>query len=295
MRIGELAALAGVSTRAVRHYHQVGLLPEPVRRANGYRDYGLRDAVALARVRRLTELGLGLEEVRDVLADDAGRELRDVLVELDADLARQEEAIRTRRSRLAALLRRAEEHGGLPDEGPVSEQLAELFAEMARASAAMPGPEPVMAAKDREVLALLETAGGSGGQQELMSALRETFTAPGGMERAYEVYGLFDGLAAAEPGAPEVADVARALADCLPQRVVARSVLDAGWPAGSGADAGSDGGGAGGVGDGAGFAEAVFADLAPAQAEAVRRAIRLVVERERSAEREQNAGREGER
>ena len=64
MRIGELAELAGVSTRAVRHYHHLGLMPEPERRANGYRAYGLRDAVALARIRRLTELGLGLEEVR---------------------------------------------------------------------------------------------------------------------------------------------------------------------------------------------------------------------------------------
>ncbi|WP_260615593.1 MerR family DNA-binding transcriptional regulator [Microbispora sp. KK1-11] len=29
MRIGELAALAGVSTRTVRHYHHLGVLPEP--------------------------------------------------------------------------------------------------------------------------------------------------------------------------------------------------------------------------------------------------------------------------
>ncbi|MFE1561061.1 MerR family DNA-binding transcriptional regulator, partial [Streptomyces sp. NPDC058734] len=39
MRIGEIAALVGVSTRAVRHYHHVGLLPEPERRPNGYRAY----------------------------------------------------------------------------------------------------------------------------------------------------------------------------------------------------------------------------------------------------------------
>ena len=59
MRIGELAAAVGVTTRAVRHYHPHGLLPEPERRANGYRDYTLRHAVVLARIRRLTELGLG--------------------------------------------------------------------------------------------------------------------------------------------------------------------------------------------------------------------------------------------
>ena len=57
----------------------------------------------LARIRRLTELGLGLAEVRDVLADEAGKDLTEVLEELDADLARQEASIRDRRTRLRAL------------------------------------------------------------------------------------------------------------------------------------------------------------------------------------------------
>jgi DNA-binding transcriptional MerR regulator len=70
MRIGELADLVGISTRAIRHYHRVGLLPEPARRGNGYRAYSLRDAVELARVRRLVELVLSLAEVGDELADD---------------------------------------------------------------------------------------------------------------------------------------------------------------------------------------------------------------------------------
>ncbi|MDG4865933.1 MerR family transcriptional regulator, partial [Streptomyces sp. T-3] len=107
MRIGELAALAGVTSRAVRHYHHLGLLPEPERRPNGYREYGLRHAVELARIKRLTELGLGLGEVRDVLADDEGKELAEVLEELDADLARQEDALRERRARLGVLLAQA--------------------------------------------------------------------------------------------------------------------------------------------------------------------------------------------
>lgn len=148
MRIGELAAAVGVTTRTVRHYHHQGLLPEPDRRPNGYREYTLRHAVVLARIRRLTELGLGLAEVRDVLAEDAGKDLVEVLTELDADLARQEEAIRERRARLRALL---ETEGGLTAEGPVSPQLAALFKDMAHAS------DSPMAAKDREVLALIET------------------------------------------------------------------------------------------------------------------------------------------
>jgi DNA-binding transcriptional MerR regulator len=78
MRIGEVAGLVGISARAVRHYHRVGLLPEPARKANGYREYSLRDAVALARVRRLTELGLSLDEAGGVLAGDAGRDLVEI-------------------------------------------------------------------------------------------------------------------------------------------------------------------------------------------------------------------------
>ncbi len=36
-------------TGPLRHHHHLGLLPEPVRRSNGYRDHGIRDAVLPAR------------------------------------------------------------------------------------------------------------------------------------------------------------------------------------------------------------------------------------------------------
>jgi DNA-binding transcriptional MerR regulator len=127
MRIGELAGLVGISTRAIRHYHRVGLLAEPARTANGYREYSLRDAVELARVRRLTELGLSLDEVGDTLADDAGRDLVEILRELDVDLACQEADLRRRRARLAQLLRQAETGGKPSEQAPVSPGLAGLF------------------------------------------------------------------------------------------------------------------------------------------------------------------------
>src|SRR5258707_12588854 len=97
MRIGELAGLVGISTRAIRHYHRVGLLAEPARTANGYREYSLRDAVELARVRRLTELGLSLDEAGDALAGDAERAVGEILRELDPRPARQEADLRHRR------------------------------------------------------------------------------------------------------------------------------------------------------------------------------------------------------
>ena len=49
----EIAELAGTSLRAVRHHHEVGLLDEPERRANGYKQYGVAHLVRLVRIKRV--------------------------------------------------------------------------------------------------------------------------------------------------------------------------------------------------------------------------------------------------
>ncbi|MFH8486023.1 MerR family transcriptional regulator [Streptomyces longisporoflavus] len=272
MRIGEIAGIVGVTTRAIRHYHHLGLLPEPERRANGYREYGLRHAVVLARIRRLTELGLGLAEVRDVLADDAGRELAEVLADLDADLARQEAAIRERRERLRVLLDGAE-HGVLTAEGPVSPELGEFFAEVTRSTAGREGPESAMAAKDRELLALIDTTAPAEDRDRLLAAMRPALSTPEAVERAHEVYRLLDELADIDLADPRteaaVDEAARALADALPDSLLEEVGADS-------VRAVADGVGRGG---GDRFLEALFDDFAPAQAEAVRRGMRLLVER----------------
>ncbi|MFF3770449.1 MerR family transcriptional regulator [Streptomyces sp. NPDC002232] len=249
MRIGEIAALVGVTPRAVRHYHQSGLLPEPERRANGYREYGVRDAVLLARIRRLTELGLGLDEVRDVLADDEGRGLVEVLEELADDLARQEAVIRERRERLALLLDAARA-GRLPADGPVSPELAALLTGLGEL------PESPMAAKDREILTLLDTVAPEAERARLMELMRDVAGS------ARELYGLLDALADAAPDDPRVDGAARALAAVLPDGIAVELP-----PEGAG-----------------GLADTFFADLAPAQSAAVRRAMELVARRSRRAE-----------
>lgn len=63
MRIGELGRRAGVSTRALRHYEELGLLPAR-RTANGYRDYDESDVRAVEEIRSLVDLGFALEETR---------------------------------------------------------------------------------------------------------------------------------------------------------------------------------------------------------------------------------------
>ena len=280
MRIGELAGLVGISTRAIRHYHDVGLLPEPARTANGYREYSLRDAVELARVRRLTELGLSLDEVADALAGDAGRDLAEILRELDADLARQEADLRQRRARLAQLLRQAEAGGQPSEQAPVSPGLAGLFGRMADVAAERPGPEPAMAAKDRDLMALLETAAVARGAGARLAGARGTAareagdrgagwldvltrtldSGPGAVERAYAVYARLDELAGCPVDDPRVEATAQAVVAAIPEP--ARKAIR--FPDG---DLGETG-----------FGAAFYADFAPAQAAAIRRAIELMKE-----------------
>jgi DNA-binding transcriptional MerR regulator len=285
MRIGELAGLVGISTRAIRHYHDVGLLAEPARKANGYREYSLRDAVELARVRRLTELGLSLDEVGDALAGDAGRELAEILRELDADLARQEADLRQRRARLAELLRQAEAGIQPSGQAPVSPGLAGLFGRMADVAAERPGPESAMAVKDRDLMALLETvapargtgargtgARGTGalgtgalgtgvpGTGWLGELTRTLDSEPGAVERAYAVYARLDELADSPADDPRVEATAQAIVAAIPEP--ARKAIR--FPDG---DLGETG-----------FGAAFYADFAPAQAAAIRRAIELMKE-----------------
>src|SRR4051812_25191451 len=68
MRIGELAARADMTTRAIRHYEQVGVLPAAERTEGGYRDYSEDALNRLAFVRAAQSVGLTLGEIREVIA-----------------------------------------------------------------------------------------------------------------------------------------------------------------------------------------------------------------------------------
>ncbi|MGV9386444.1 heavy metal-responsive transcriptional regulator [Nonomuraea sp. NPDC003707] len=74
MRIGDLAAGAGVTAKTIRFYEQAGLLPDPPRTSAGYRDYPPAARERLAFIRDAQTAGLTLAEIRGVLAiRDAGQ------------------------------------------------------------------------------------------------------------------------------------------------------------------------------------------------------------------------------
>jgi DNA-binding transcriptional MerR regulator len=70
LTISQLAAYADVTVRAVRHYHQIGLLPEPERDASGYRRYGARAVVSLIKIRTLANAGVPLSHIGRMLEAD---------------------------------------------------------------------------------------------------------------------------------------------------------------------------------------------------------------------------------
>ena len=96
MRIGELAERAGVNVQTVRYYERRGLLPEPERRASGYRDYGTGDLTRLRFILRAKSLGFTLSEVEDLLElrVDPGRTAEDVRRQAEGKIADVEAKIR---------------------------------------------------------------------------------------------------------------------------------------------------------------------------------------------------------
>jgi DNA-binding transcriptional MerR regulator len=111
LTISQLAEYAGVTVRAVRHYHQIGLLLEPERDQSGYRTYDAAAVVRLIRIHTLADAGVPLARVQELL--DAGpEEFADGVQEIDKKLRAEIRRLQGTRKRLARLA--AGEHLALP-------------------------------------------------------------------------------------------------------------------------------------------------------------------------------------
>ncbi|GAA1760410.1 helix-turn-helix domain-containing protein [Agromyces humatus] len=119
----ELAELSGTTVNTIRHYHRLGLLDEPDRRYNGYKQYGVRDLVRLLRIRRLAELGVPLSQIGQVSSGDASTP--DALRELDAELAANIERLEQARADIAAILREDAPADAPPGFASVASHLSE--------------------------------------------------------------------------------------------------------------------------------------------------------------------------
>jgi DNA-binding transcriptional MerR regulator len=102
LTISKLAAYAGVTVRAVRHYHAKGLLPEPERDHSGYRRYDAAAVVELIRIRTLAEAGVPLSRIHELLrADDV--EFAAAVEDIDGRLRAEIRERQRHRERVAQL------------------------------------------------------------------------------------------------------------------------------------------------------------------------------------------------
>ena len=80
MNIGEAAKAADVSTKMIRNYERIGLLPPAKRSDSGYRLYGLRDVSVLRFIRQSRRLGFSMEQIAELIGlwSDKARSSREV-------------------------------------------------------------------------------------------------------------------------------------------------------------------------------------------------------------------------
>lgn len=102
LTIGQLAAYAGVTVRAVRHYHRIGLLPEPERNESGYRTYDADAVVRLIQIHTLAGAGVPLARVQELLDADPDA-FADGIDQIDRQLGDEIRRLQASRRRLAEL------------------------------------------------------------------------------------------------------------------------------------------------------------------------------------------------
>ncbi len=100
--IGQLAAYAGVTIKAVRHYHKRGLLEEPSRDSSGYRRYTAEHAIELVKIKTLAGAGVPLARIKELLAADSVR-FAAAVTEIDRSLQEKTKELRRTRERIARL------------------------------------------------------------------------------------------------------------------------------------------------------------------------------------------------
>lgn len=119
MRIGEVARTLGTDTPTIRYYEEVGVLPDPERSENRYREYRDEDVRRIQLVLALRRLDVPLEEIRalagtcfDHRCATSTQELLEVIDRRSGQVHRQIEELRSLADRFADLRRRLANEGG---------------------------------------------------------------------------------------------------------------------------------------------------------------------------------------
>jgi len=119
LRIGELAANVGVSIDTIRYYERRRLLPRASRTSGGFRVFSSETVARMRFIKQAQEIGLSLEEIKELLSDGGGADkcrrvrelLRTKLVEIDRRINTMRNFRRTLAHHLAACERELNEKG----------------------------------------------------------------------------------------------------------------------------------------------------------------------------------------
>ncbi len=116
-KIGEFSQIAQVSDNLLRHYDSIDLLkPIHIDEWTGYRYYSASQLPQLNRILALKDLGLSLDEAREVLADNiSSGEIRHILANQKSQIEEMIQAEKMRLHRVEARLQQIEAEGALED------------------------------------------------------------------------------------------------------------------------------------------------------------------------------------
>jgi DNA-binding transcriptional MerR regulator len=120
----QLADLAGSTVKAIRHYHEIGLLDVPERAANGYKQYKISHLIRLLQIKRLSDLGVPLSQIAAM--GRADEEPDEAIRVLDAELEATVERLNRVRAELAVILRHRAPMHVPPGFAPISRNLSEV-------------------------------------------------------------------------------------------------------------------------------------------------------------------------
>ena len=127
MNIGAASKASGVSQRMIRHYEKIELIPAPLRRDSGYRDYADADVHRLQFIANARDLGFPIEDIRDLLglwsnSQRASAEVKALVMARAEELGRKAEALQALRHTLLELAERC--HGDDRPDCPIIERMS---------------------------------------------------------------------------------------------------------------------------------------------------------------------------
>lgn len=127
MNIGQAAKASGISTKMIRYYESVDLIPPATRSAAGYRTYSGSDVHQLRFIQQARRLGFSVDQMRALLSlwrdrNRASADVKAVALTHVAELDDKIETLRAMRDTLTHLAQHC--HGDDRPECPILDDLA---------------------------------------------------------------------------------------------------------------------------------------------------------------------------